>query len=226
LTHSKNSLNFRKTKDQKLIALKTIPVLIIATILVGLVGCSTALVEDIPIESVKDVITFQQYMLDEINFARTKPAEYAELRLKAENNNSKDNGSYNYLKSLSQVEPISFNQSLNLSASNYAALLAEKNLIEHYADGSPLNRALRAGFTGTATGENIAVASENCYNAKLNSQSAAIGFVRILIIDEGVANLGHRLVILNSKYKTVGIGYTQNSATPLLNYVVQDFGNL
>ncbi len=191
-----------------------------------LVGCNNALIEDISIEKTKDISTFQQYMLDEINFARTKPAEYAELRLKAENEASKDNGSYSYLKNSTQVEAISFNLALNQSASDYAVFLAEKNLLEHFADGTPLKRAIRAGFTGTSTGENLAAASENCYNPVLNSKSAAIEFVRTLIIDEGVADVGHRLIILNAKYKTVGIGFTQNSATPILNYVVQDFGNL
>ena len=191
-----------------------------------LVGCNNALIEDISIEKTKDISTFQQYMLDEINFARTKPAEYAELRLKAENETSKDNGSYSYLKNSTQVEAISFNQALNQSASDYASFLAEKNLLEHNADGTPLKRAIRAGFTGTSTAENIAAASENCYNPVLNSNSAAIEFVRTLIIDEGVADVGHRLIILNAKYKTVGIGFIQNSATPILNYVVQDFGNL
>jgi len=220
LTHSKLGL------IKKLIALKTISSLIIVIILVVLVGCNNALIEDISIEKTKDISTFQQYMLDEINFARTKPAEYAELRLKAENETSKDNGSYSYLKNSTQVEAISFNLALNQSASDYAVFLAEKNLLEHCADGTPLNRAIRAGFTGTSTGENLVAASENCFNPILNSKSAAVEFVRTLIIDEGVADVGHRLIILNAKYKTVGIGFTQNSATPTLNYVVQDFGNL
>ena len=191
-----------------------------------LVGCNNALIEEISLEKSKGITSFQQYMLDEINFARTKPAEYAELRLKVENENLKDNGSYSYLKNSTQVEAISFNQALNQSASDYASFLAEKNLLEHNADGTPLKRAIRAGFTGTSTAENIAAASENCYNPVLNSNSAAIEFVRTLIIDEGVADVGHRLIILNAKYKTVGIGFIQNSATPILNYVVQDFGNL
>jgi uncharacterized protein YkwD len=204
---------------------KTISTLIIVIILFGFVGCNTALIEEISIEKTKDITAFQQYMLDEINFARTKPLEYAELRLKVENENSKDNGSYSYLKNSTQVEAVSFSQALNQSATDYAAFLAEKNLLEHCADGTPLKRAIRAGFTGTTTGENIAAASENCYNPVLNSKSAAIEFVRILIIDEGVADVGHRLIILNPKYTAVGIGFTQNTATPTLNYVVQDFGN-
>lgn len=215
-----------KFHRSKLIVMKAISTLILATLLIGLAGCSTALIEDASIESPKGITAFQQYMLDEINLARTKPAEYAELRLKADKAVSADNGSYLYLKNLTPTGAITFNYSLNLSASNYANLLSENNLAEHNADGTPLKRAIRAGFTGTSTGENIAIASASSFNAVLDPRIAAIGFVRILIIDEGIANLGHRMILLSSKYTTIGIGYTQNSGDPMLNYVVQDFGNL
>lgn len=205
--------------------MKTISTLIIAAIFV-LTGCTNALVEDTLIESPTGITAFQQYMLDEINLARTNPAEYAEMRLKADSEIAADNGSYLILKNMTPEGAITFNYALNVSASNYANLLSEKNLAEHNADGTPLKRAIRAGFTGTSTGENIAIASENSFNAILNPRSAAIGFVRILIIDEGVPDLGHRQILLSSKYKTVGIGFTQNASLPLLNYVVQDFGNM
>ena len=206
--------------------MKTVSTLLAAAIFVGLAGCSTPLVEDIKIESSLYITAFQQYMLDEINFARVNPDEYAESRLKEDNDNSLDNGGYLFLKKMTPVGSVTFNNSLNLSASDYALFLAENNRAEHNADETPIKRAIRAGFKGTLTGENIAFASPSCYNAILNPRSAAIGFVRIIIIDEGVADVGHRLILLNSKYKTVGIGFTQNSAVPMLNYVVQDFGNL
>jgi len=206
--------------------MRTIQLLILAVLLIGIESCTKELTEKTSVENKINVTDFQQYMLDEINFARMNPSEYAELRLKPDNGSSSDNGSYSYLKNLTPVGSISFNHSLNLSASDYAVFLAEKALAEHNADETPLRRAIRAGFEGTSTGENIAIASASSFNAIINPRSAAIDFVRILIIDEGVADFGHRLIILNSKYKTVGIGYTQNSTIPLLNYVVQDFGNL
>jgi len=217
---------FENSTDQKLVAMKTISTLILAVIFIGFAGCTTPLVEDTSIESPKEITAFQQYMLDDINFARTNPVGYADSRLKEDYGNSTDNGSYLYFKNTNPVGLITFNNSLNLSASNYATLLAEKNLAEHNADGTPLKRAIRAGYTGTSTGENIAIASENSFNAILNPQTAAIFFVRVMIIDEGVEDIGHRLIILSPKYKAIGIGFTQNSTTPLLNYVVQDFGNL
>ena len=206
--------------------MKTIIHLILATIFIGFTACTKVMVEEDSVESPKTISAFQQYMLEEINFARTKPAEYAEMRLLADKENLTDNGSYLFLNNLAPLGSVTFNHSLNLSASNYALFLSDKNLAEHNADLTPLKRAIRAGFAGSSTGENIAIASENSFNAMLNPKSAAIGFVRILIIDKGVVNLGHRLILLSSKYTTVGIGYQQNSAVPMLNYVVQDFGNL
>lgn len=222
----KGLFDHSKFHRSKVMVMKAISTLITAAILVVLAGCTNALTEDTSIAVPSEVTAFQQYMLDEINLARTNPAEYAEVRLKAESELSADNGSYLFLKNMVPAGAVTFNHSLNQSASNYANLLSVNNLAEHNADGTPLKRALRAGFAGSSTGENIAIASENSFNAVLNPRSAAIAFVRILIIDEGVEGFGHRLTLLSSKYKTVGIGFTQNSALPVLNYVVQDFGNL
>jgi uncharacterized protein YkwD len=196
--------------------------IILAVILCGLASCKSNITDEVIAENPKEITAFQQYMIDEINLARTNPSAYAELRLKANSEKSTDNGSYLYLKNLAAVGVVTFSQPLNLSASDYANLLAEKNLVEHNADGTPLSRAIRAGFMGSSMGENIAAASASTFNGNLQPQTAAIEFVKILLIDEGVANLGHRVVMLNSKYKTLGIGFTSNTS---LHFVVQDFGN-
>jgi len=101
-------------------------------------SCNTALIDDSLIELSEDITSFQQCVVDEINFVRTKPAEYAKLRLKDYNERSVDNGSYQYLKTLTPLLAISFNSSLNLPASNYASYLAEKNLIWHNDYETPL----------------------------------------------------------------------------------------
>jgi hypothetical protein len=194
-------------------------------ILIVVVSCKNYVIEPPPADIPKDVTLFQQYMLDEINFARTKPAEYAELRLKAFKNNSTDNGSYLYLKNLTPVTALSFRNSLNQAASKYAIFLSTNNLMGHDADGTPLNRAIKEGYTGNSLGENIAASSADAYNADLNAQSAATGFVILLIIDDGVTDLGHRLIMLNSKYNSIGIGFSRNTSATYVNYTVQDFGN-
>ena len=205
--------------------MKTLSVLLFVALLLGFASCSKDTEEISLATAPQNVTPFQKYMLDEINFARTNPTSYAELRLKDAYTSSTDNGSYVYLTNLTAVGSVSFNSSLNQAAQNYAIFLAEKNLAEHNADGTPLKRAIRAGYTGSSTGENLVIASANSYNAIINPQTAAIDFVKVMIIDQGVEDLGHRIVLLNTKYRAVGIGFTRNSSTPTLNYVVQDFGN-
>jgi len=206
--------------------MKLIVVPFLALLLFGLVGCKNTLIEEAVPESPKNISVFQQSMLDEINLARTNPALYAEQRLKSDKGNSTDNGSYDYLVNLTPVGSISFCNCLNESAINYAQYLSEKNVMGHNEDGTPLKRAMSEGFVGTSVGENIAAASGDSFNSTIDPKSAAVGFVRIMIIDAGVDDLGHRLTILNSKYKTVGIGFSHNSASTYVNYNVQDFGNL
>jgi len=185
-------------------------------------SCDIALLDDA--ETEKQCVTiFRDSMLKEINLVRTNPAVYAETRLKSVMETNTDNGSYLYLKRLTAVGAISFNDSLNKSASEYVMKL--KDSLSHCFQGTSLDRALIAGYSGTAIGENIAAATPNSFNAMLNAEGAAIEFMKILIIDEGVKYSGHRLVILNPKYKTAGVGYKRNTSGKYINYVVQIFGN-
>lgn len=215
---------YDKVNFIKYLILKIIVILLV--LIVGLAGCNKIGEEILSAEIPVSVTSFQQFMLDEINLARTNPAGYAELRLIADKDNSSDNGSYLYLKSLSPVGKLAFNNSLNLSASNYAVFLAEKNLMGHNEDGTPLKRAMIVGFEGSCIGENIAACSNDNFNPILNARTAAISFVRVMIIDDGVADFGHRLIILNAKFKSLGIGFTRNTGSTFINYNVQDFGNL
>lgn len=195
-------------------------------ILVGLVNCKSYKVDNVTINKMDYVIEFQQYMVREINFARTAPSEYAELRLKADKERSTDNGSYQFLKGSIPVGFLSINNSLHESASKYATLLAKRNLFGHDADGTPLSRALRNDYKGSLIGENLAAHSGDSFNAVLNPRSAAIDFVRLLIIDKGVDSFGHRYCLMHPRFTTVGIGFGQDTTGIYINYVVQDFGNL
>ena len=194
--------------------------------MVFFVSCRPTLDSDTASQIPGDITVFQQSMLDEINLARTDPVGYAEQRLENARKDSVDNGSYSYMKNLSPLSPLSFNNSLNLSASNYALFLAEKNLMGHDLNGTPMKRAINVGFTGSSIGENIAASTGDSYNSGADPKTAAIYFVRIMIIDSGVTDLGHRLTMMNTKYSTIGIGYSRNTASTFVNYNVQDFGNL
>ena len=206
--------------------MKAIFSVILLMLLMSLIGCKPSLDKESDVDILQVITPFQQSMLVEINFARTNPVGYAELRLKAASGDSADNGSYLYMKNLAPLAPISFNNSLNISASNYALFLADKNLMGHDLNGTPLKRAITVGFEGSSIGENIAASSGDSFNTLVDSEIASINFVRIMIIDTGVADLGHRRTILNPTYRTVGIGYSRNPSSTFINYNVQDFGNL
>jgi len=206
--------------------MKSIILSIIAVALFSLMSCQPGLVKDSTVEIPQVISAFQKSMLNEINFARTNPSGYAELRLKASKDDSTDNGSYLYMINLIPVSAVSFNNALNVSASNYALFLAEKNLMGHDLNGTPLKRAITVGFEGSSIGENIAASSSDNYNTTVDADAAAISFVRIMIIDAGVADLGHRKTMLNAVYTTIGIGYSRNPSSTFINYNVQDYGNL
>jgi uncharacterized protein YkwD len=206
--------------------MKTIFSAILGMLFISLISCQPGLVKDATVEIPQVITPFQQSMLDEINLARTNPAAYAELRLKDATNDASDNGSYLYLKGLAPLSALTFNNSLNISASNYASFLADKNLMGHDLNGTPMKRAITVGFEGSSIGENIAASSGENYNSSADPKNAAINFIRIMIIDAGVADLGHRITMLNSNYSTVGIGYSRNTASTFVNYNVQDYGNL
>ncbi|HEY3390423.1 MAG TPA: CAP domain-containing protein [Prolixibacteraceae bacterium] len=199
--------------------------LILIVVMTGLGGCKISELKKAANEKTSYITDFQQYTLKEINLARVHPSEYAELRLKANKDYSTDNGSYDYLRNLMPVGPLTINQSLHQSATKYAMLLAQKKLIKNDADGTPLSRAIRNEYRGNIVGENIAVNSEKKSDARLNPRDAAISFVKLLIIDKGVDNFGHRETILHSSFSSVGVGFGQDTTGICTNYVVQDFGN-
>jgi hypothetical protein len=199
--------------------------LILVILLISLISCESSMVEEEEVMPPLILTPFQQAMLDEINLARTNPAQYAETRLKSEMENGDDNGSFQYLKNLSPLGALTFCKSLTLSASSYSAFLSDKNLMGHDENGTPLKRAIIVGFEGSTVGENIAASSGDSFNPNLNPRIAAISFVKIMIIDERVADISHRLTILNPKYKTLGVGFSRNTASTFINYNVQDFGD-
>ena len=205
--------------------MRIIRISILMVIIIELVSCKSTLVKDSVIDTPQVISVFQQSMLDEINLARENPAVYADLRLKMSMLDSTDNGSYNYLISLNPRSKLVFNNSLNISATNYARYLTDNNIIGHNLDGTPLKRAISVGYTGSLIAENIASSTDDSYNSNLDSHTAAISFVRLMIIDDRVADLGHRLTILNPNYKTIGIGFSRNPSTTYINYNVEDFGN-
>lgn len=172
-----------------------------------------------------EVSEFQKHTLYELNMARTNPQLYAEKRLWEEYQGGNDSGAYSELISRKPILALKLNHALNISATNYAAFLATHNLFSHHANGSPSNRCNQAGYEGLCA-ENLAKNSDKDSDANINPKTAAINFVKQLIIDHGIYNRGHRKIILNDSYVSVGIGYAKTPNSKYSNVTVQNFGKL
>jgi uncharacterized protein YkwD len=166
---------------------------------------------------------FEQLVLEEVNFMRSNPQGYAENRLKTEFAEGEDNGAYDYLNKLKPVNKLVLNDKLNRLANNYARVIASKKALSHDYNGNPMKRANKAGYFGMI-GENLAAGSEEKYNALINPQTAAIEFVKMLVIDRGVKDLGHRKILTEPRFKEMGVGFYRDPKDKLKNYFVQEFG--
>lgn len=88
------------------------------------------------------------------------------------------------------------------SARPYAKLLTINNQCGHNFDGSLTTRLARAGFSGSAWGENLA-----CHGG-LGTRAMAIWAQRVFQ-SEKAANGGHWKNIKNARYTHIGIGIWQ-----------------
>ena len=153
--------------------------------------------------------TFQTATAEELNFARTAPADYAEDRLKDDYDAGTDNGAYLDMKGRVPVPAVSLQAQLNRAAMDYAEYLADNNVFGHEENGTPVDRCEAAGYY-YFSGENLAAGNFPGLDAAVNPEEAARGFVKMLIIDEGVPDLGHRDNIMSQFHRSVGIGYAKN----------------
>jgi hypothetical protein len=180
-------------------------------------GCSS------PLSS--SFTAFQQASLAELNYARTQPDAYARDRLASFKNAGTDYGAYDDLTGRSAVCALKLQSQLCTAATDYAEYLATTNTFGHDKNGTPVSRCAAAGYTTFFSGENLAGHGVAECNADANPETAAIYFVRMLIIDDGQSDLGHRKIIMYSGNKTVGIGFCHKISTTYINYCVQDFGS-
>jgi uncharacterized protein YkwD len=194
-------------------------ILMVFVIIPGISGCSNNKNNS----SNSTSLAFQQAILAEINYARTNPSGYATKRLTSYNSAGTDNGAYDELQSRTAVDALKLQSPLNTAASDYAEYLAENNILSHNAKGTPSSRASAAGYS-YSVGENIAAGSLEELNANSDPSGAAIAFVLMLVIDKGVSGVGHRNNILSSSYKKLGVGFSRNTYSTYVNYLVQDFG--
>jgi uncharacterized protein YkwD len=173
--------------------------------------------------SPSDFTLFQESILDEINYIRTDPSGYAEIRLKSYNDSGTDNGAYTDIRSRSAEEPLELQDQLCSAASKYAQYLAENNVFGHYENGDPAERCEAEGYD-YYSGENIGAGSYNYYNAENDPVTAAEAFIVMWVIDMNVVGVGHRENIMSSTHKKLGAGFFRDTDSTYENYAVLDFG--
>ena len=200
-----------------------IPVLFMLAINTGCSGSGGSSDAASSNSSPSDFTLFQESILDEINFIRTDPSGYAEVRLKSYYDSGTDNGAYTDIKSRNAEEPLALQGQLCSAASKYAQYLAEHNVFGHYENGSPGERCEAEGYD-YYSGENIGAGSYNDYNAEDDPATAAEAFIVMWVIDMNVAGVGHRENIMSSTHKKLGAGFFRDTGSTYENYAVLDFG--
>ena len=200
-----------------------IPVLFMLTINIGCGGSGDSSDSSLSVPPPSNFTLFQESILDEINFIRTDPSGYAEVRLKSYHDSGTDNGAYTDIKSRNAEEPLELQSQLCSAASKYAQYLAENNVFGHYENGSPAERCEAEGYD-YYSGENIGAGSYNYYNAEDDPATAAEEFIVTWVIDMNVAGVGHRENIMSNTHKKLGAGFFRDISSTYENYAVLDFG--
>lgn len=155
-------------------------------------------------------------ILDELNLARQQPRKYAEF-LKAQRKNYRKNGIHlldgktrirtkegvravdeaiTYLQNIKPVGKLVLSSGLSRAAEDHAEDIGPRGKVEHTGSDRSTSaaRVQRYGRWTLTHGENIAA-----------GYSDPRSIVMQLIIDDGVANRGHRKNIFDPAFKMVGI---------------------
>jgi uncharacterized protein YkwD len=159
----------------------------------------------------------EQDILAELNLARTQPAQYAgklrAFRALFQGKNYRKPGSnmlmvtqegvaavdeaIAFLERQAPLQALAANPLIAAAAADHVADIGPKGLTQHDgSDGSkPWDRVNRRGFTNwRSLGEGIAFGPDT-------GESVVIG----LIVDDGVANRGHRKSIFTASYRLAGV---------------------
>jgi uncharacterized protein YkwD len=173
--------------------------------------------------------TSERLILDEINLARTNPTEYIKYleefkpRFKGLEISFPDgrtlvtnegiaalNDAITFLREQKPLPPFELRKGLTLAARDHLRDLIMTGKSGHYgSDGSkPEDRASRYGAWRDSVGENIV------YDTR-SARDTVIG----LIIDDGVANRGHRRNIFKLTFHAIGLAMGEPSKTPALTVI-------
>ena len=122
-------------------------------------------------------------------------------------------------RALHGLRPLTTNYSLQLSARRHDKAMAAANTMSHQLPGEPdfATREERAGYNWVWAGENIA------WNS--NMSLTGVKQLESLMYNEKAPNNGHRLNILNSHFKNVGIDILMDTVHHKV-WMTEDFGSL
>lgn len=175
----------------------------------------------------------EQAVVDELTLARTKPQDYAKF-IEAYRKRFKDDGSVDadgqhirtkegvkavdeaiaFLKKAKPLSAVTGSRSLSLAAMDHVKDTGPTGITGHKGtDGSNFSDRIARYCTPRSTsGENISYGPDD-----------ARSIVMQLIIDDGVANRGHRANIFNPDFKTAGVA--MGSHKVYRNMCVMDFAD-
>ena len=144
-----------------------------------------------------------QFMLELINRGRANPLAEANRYLKGDLNEGLSPGTI----SPDPKQPLAFNLNLNSAATAHSQWMLDTNQFSHTGMGgsSSSQRIANAGYNlelGWGTGENIGFSGTT---GSVNSTQYTNNNYRALLIDEGYPGRGHRVSLMNAKFKEIGI---------------------
>jgi uncharacterized protein YkwD len=136
-------------------------------------------------------------VLDELNFARARPAEYAD-ELRRELNRSDDPAAVeeaiDFLERQASLPPLAPDRRIAAAARQHAQAQGPRGDVGHGPAGSLGQRLRGQGVWAGLSAENISYGFEDPRDV-----------VRQLIIDSGVPNRGHRRNIFAASYQLAGV---------------------
>lgn len=149
----------------------------------------------------------EQLFLERLNDARANPAAYGQaIGLD--------------LSGVAPAQPLAFNTNLVQAARDHSQDMNDRRFFAHVNPSglNPGQRLRNVGFAWTGYGESLAAGVEDPAEA-----------LRLLIVDAGVADLGHRrqLLSIDSSFRghtQVGVGAVVNGSGPYRHYYTIDSG--
>jgi uncharacterized protein YkwD len=173
----------------------------------------------------------EQAHLEAINRARANPTTEAKrvgLSSVTEGVASGEIATYSNGKAKPQA-PLVFNRNLSTAASAHTQDMLSRDFFAHSSpEGTtPFTRITKTGYQFSNAGENIAFTAST---GLLNETVASLQLHDDLFIDEGYAGRGHRINILSSDFREIGIGVklgkiTRNGIQYNAAFVTTDFGS-